>query len=238
MTFRSLLSIIVLFLLVSGALGQSQTSDSEAKVISSPPFTLSEDAEQAGIDGTFLLSVAIDEAGNVTLAKVLSGPSWPCGTDPKRELTESRKAVEELLLNSKFSPAIRDGKPIYSARTMQFTVGEAYQRKMREREREEMLEIGIPEFKVIQGGVMNGKAVSLPRPIYPPGARASLASGSVAIEVLINEKGKVIRAGAVSGHPSLVDPARDAACSARFSKTLLSGKPVRVNGVITYTFVP
>lgn len=92
--------------------------------------------------------------------------------------------------------------------------------------------------KQISGGVLNGKATSLPKPPYPPAARAVRASGAVSVQVLIDESGSVVSATAVSGHPLLRAAAVQAARSARFSPTQLSGQPVKVSGVITYNFVP
>jgi protein TonB len=92
--------------------------------------------------------------------------------------------------------------------------------------------------KTISGGVLNGKATSLPKPPYPPAARAVRASGAVSVQVLIDEEGRVVSASAVSGHPLLRAAAVAAARGARFSPTQLSGQPVKVNGVITYNFVP
>lgn len=86
-------------------------------------------------------------------------------------------------------------------------------------------------------GVLNGKALSLPRPPYPPIARAAGASGTVVVRVLIDEDGRVLEAEAVSGHPLLRQAAQQAALAARFSPTQLSGQPVKVTGVITYDFV-
>lgn len=88
----------------------------------------------------------------------------------------------------------------------------------------------------INGGVLNGKAISLPKPAYPPIAKAARASGTVTVQVTINESGSVISATAISGHPLLQASAVQAARSARFSPTLLSGQPVKVTGVITYNF--
>jgi periplasmic protein TonB len=95
-----------------------------------------------------------------------------------------------------------------------------------------------PAPKTISGGVLNGKATSLPKPAYPAAARAVRASGSVSVQVTISESGSVISASAVSGHPLLRAAAVGAARGARFSPTLLSGQPVKVTGVITYNFVP
>src|SRR5688572_28557190 len=92
--------------------------------------------------------------------------------------------------------------------------------------------------KQISGGVLNGKAISLPKPPYPPAARAVGASGAVSVQVLIDENGNVVSANAVTGHPLLRAAAVSAARSARFSPTVLSGQPVKVSGIITYNFVP
>jgi protein TonB len=94
-----------------------------------------------------------------------------------------------------------------------------------------------PRRAPISGGVLNGKAISLPKPPYPPIARAARAAGTVTVQVTIDESGKVISARAVGGHPLLQQAAVQAAYGARFSPTQLSGQPVKVTGVITYNFV-
>jgi protein TonB len=94
-----------------------------------------------------------------------------------------------------------------------------------------------PPRAPISGGVLNGKAISLPKPAYPPIARAAHASGTVVVQVLIDENGAVVSAHAVSGHPLLQGAAVGAARQARFSPTKLSGQPVKVTGVIQYNFV-
>ncbi|HEU4933683.1 MAG TPA: TonB family protein [Pyrinomonadaceae bacterium] len=94
-----------------------------------------------------------------------------------------------------------------------------------------------PPRAPISGGVLNGKAISLPKPGYPPIARAAHASGTVVVQVLIDENGNVVSAHAVSGHPLLQAAAVGAAKQARFSPTKLSGQPVKVTGVIQYNFV-
>ncbi len=95
-----------------------------------------------------------------------------------------------------------------------------------------------PAPKTVSGGVLNGKATSLPKPAYPAAARAVRASGAVSVQVLISETGSVMSANAVSGHPLLRAAAEGAARGARFSPTMLSGQAVKVSGVITYNFVP
>ena len=93
----------------------------------------------------------------------------------------------------------------------------------------------------IQGGVLNGRAISLVTPAYPAEARSSRASGRVQVQVTIDETGKVIQAKAVnsSGMPgAFLTAAENAARRSRFTPTLMSGMPVKVNGVIIYNFVP
>jgi protein TonB len=94
-----------------------------------------------------------------------------------------------------------------------------------------------PPRAPISGGVLNGKALSLPKPPYPQIAKAAHASGTVVVQVLIDENGNVVSAHAVSGHPLLQAVAVAAARGARFSPTKLSGQPVKVTGVIQYNFV-
>jgi protein TonB len=96
----------------------------------------------------------------------------------------------------------------------------------------------VPKPKtIVSGGVLNGKAISKPQPAYPPIAKAARASGTVTVQIVVDESGRVISASAVSGHPLLQQAAVSAARNARFSPTLLSGQPVKVSGVITYNFV-
>jgi TonB family protein len=88
----------------------------------------------------------------------------------------------------------------------------------------------------INGGVLNGKATSLPPPEYPEIAKRAHASGPVTVEIMIDEGGNVIEAHAVSGHPLLQAAAVTAARQANFTPTRLSGEPVRVAGLLVYNF--
>ena len=90
--------------------------------------------------------------------------------------------------------------------------------------------------KTISGGVLNGKAQNLPAPEFPAAAKAVNASGTVNVQVTIDEDGNVTSANAVSGHPLLRSAAVDAARQAKFTPTQLSGQAVKVTGVIIYNF--
>ena len=93
-----------------------------------------------------------------------------------------------------------------------------------------------PILKPVSGGVLNGKAINLPAPSYPEAARRLRVAGLVAVEVVVDETGKVISAQATSGPAILRDVAVQAALRARFSPTKLSGQPVKVSGSINYKF--
>lgn len=85
--------------------------------------------------------------------------------------------------------------------------------------------------------VLTGKAISKPAPPYPVLAKAAGVQGSVTVQVLIDEQGRVLNAKATGGHPLLQLAAVQAAYKAVFTPTVLTGQPVKVTGVITYNFV-
>lgn len=93
-----------------------------------------------------------------------------------------------------------------------------------------------PILKPISGGVLNGTALTLPPPVYPEPAKRMRTQGVVAVEVVLDETGKVVSATATSGPTILREAAVQAALKARFSPTKLSGQPVKVSGVINYKF--
>ena len=94
-----------------------------------------------------------------------------------------------------------------------------------------------PLPQTLSGGILSGKAVSLPKPPYPPSARTAKVSGTVVVRVLVDERGCVLSADAVSGHPLLRAAAVHAATLSCFSPTRLRGEPVRVSGILTYNFL-
>jgi TonB family protein len=79
-------------------------------------------------------------------------------------------------------------------------------------------------------------ALSLPAPAYPDTAKRMRIAGTVTVEVVIDENGRVISAEANSGPATLRQVAVQAALRARFSPTKLSGHPVKVSGLINYKF--
>lgn len=85
--------------------------------------------------------------------------------------------------------------------------------------------------------VLNGRALTLPKPEYPDGARERNLAGMVIVKVEIDETGNVIKARDMcQGPPFLSEAAVAAALTAHFSPTQLDGKSVKVKGIIQYNF--
>ncbi|HEX8557664.1 MAG TPA: energy transducer TonB [Pyrinomonadaceae bacterium] len=89
----------------------------------------------------------------------------------------------------------------------------------------------------LPSSVISSKVVDKPAPPYPPIAKAAGLQGAVAVQIVVDEQGRVISARATSGNPLLQQAAVQAAYRARFTPTLLTGQPVKVTGSITYNFV-
>jgi periplasmic protein TonB len=94
-----------------------------------------------------------------------------------------------------------------------------------------------PTTQRLPSSVLASKAINLPQPQYPQMAKLTHIQGAVTVQILVDEQGRVVSAQTVSGHPLLLFAAREAALRARFTPTILSGTPVKVQGVITYNFV-
>ena len=80
-------------------------------------------------------------------------------------------------------------------------------------------------------------AMNLPKPRYPKKARAKKISGTVKVEIVVDEKGRVIWAKAVSGHKLLQKEAVRVSYQAKFSPVKIAGRPVKVSSTIPYDFL-
>jgi TonB family protein len=134
-----------------------------------------------------------------------------------------------------------------SAISLLFTLSvvNAQVKKPEEEEKTTSTPTKTPSIRVIKqpqpiiGGVVNGKAITLPTPLYPEEAKKLKISGTVGVRVLIDEVGNVFSAKAETGVDNILlqAAAENAAKQAKFSPTLSDGKPVKVSGIITFNFV-
>ncbi|MDX6613538.1 MAG: periplasmic protein TonB [Blastocatellia bacterium] len=69
-----------------------------------------------------------------------------------------------------------------------------------------------------------------------PNSNDPVPQNTVTVQVTIDEEGNVVSAQAVSGNPNLHEYALENAKRQKFAPKLLSGKPVKVTGVIVYKF--
>lgn len=86
--------------------------------------------------------------------------------------------------------------------------------------------------------VINGSAIKLVKPDYPSIAGKTGKRDTVNVKVLIDEEGNIISAKAISGDKVFHREAEWAAKRSKFRPTILCDKPVKVDGIIVYTFVP
>ena len=85
-------------------------------------------------------------------------------------------------------------------------------------------------------GLLVGKAVRQPTPIYPELARRYRLGGTVTVYLELNEKGSVAKITRLEGPAFLRGAAADAARKWTFTPTLVKGQRVRVTGYITFIF--
>ena len=86
-------------------------------------------------------------------------------------------------------------------------------------------------------GILNSRAIDLPKPAYPTAAKKDHISGQVQVKVVLDETGKVVSAEATFGPEELRAAAVEAAKRARFKPTLSGGVPQKVFGIVLYDFV-
>ena len=219
------------------------------KAVSLPKPEYPESARAAKIEGIVSVKVLIDEEGNVISAEPVTEPAKTArrvgeGDTAKVEMVEGAPpdpilldAAQRAAMMAKFSPTLLSGVPVKVSGVISYNF---VARRPAEIAPSDSLtrQAGTgTSDRLISGGVLNGKATSLPKPAYPPAAAAVRAEGSVSVQVTVDENGYVISAAAVSGHPLLRAASVEAARGALFSPTSLDGKAVKITGVITYVFV-
>lgn len=88
----------------------------------------------------------------------------------------------------------------------------------------------------VGGNVRSPRLVKRVEPEYPLLAKASRIKGSVRMEAILTEEGKVADLKLVSGHPLLVEPAMKAARQWEYEPTYLNDIPAQVILFITVNF--
>ena len=86
--------------------------------------------------------------------------------------------------------------------------------------------------------VLRGKVIERAKPNYPREAVQAKITGTMVVEVIVDETGRVIEARPKCGPDIFAHASIEAARKWRFTPTTLGGTPVKVIGTITFNFVP
>jgi outer membrane biosynthesis protein TonB len=197
-----------------------------------------------GYPGLVMIRVYVNAGGTITDAVFVRGPASVCNTVTRSDVIASRERALGLAREMKFQPGMSNGVPVPATYLVNIEFTDPNPKENKETilgTSDQPTGVKLAEPKIpstISGGILNGKALSIPAPKYPAAARAVHVSGAVQVQVLIDEDGSVFSAATASGNPLLRSASETAACSARFAPTFLSGHPVKVSGIITYNFVP
>lgn len=100
----------------------------------------------------------------------------------------------------------------------------------------QLIESQPKEPQKVKESVLLGNAISKVMPVYPASARGMNAFGEVVVQVTVSERGEVIAAKAISGHPALRTAAVEAARRWVFKPTTLNGLAVKVQSFLTFVF--
>jgi TonB family protein len=186
------------------------------------------EAKVAGVEATVLVDVMIDGSGTIVSATAQPEVLKNRSANELGETQDStfdpllRQAAEKIAWEAKFSPTMLAGVPVKVSGTLVYDFSASSK----------------PPIVANGWSSLNGRATSLPKPAYPPAAKAVRAGGTVLVRVVIDESGNVIAANAISGHPLLRVASVEAAKAAKFSPTMVDGPPLKVSGILTYNFIP
>lgn len=201
----------------SQAVNFTQCSDcaSLPKPIRIPAPQYPSKAAKMHISGKVVIGITIDEDGNVADFRAISGNEMLVPT------------AIEAALNAKFEPARLVGEPRRPVKS----VGQITYNFVLDKEKRRNIS------RLSNIGIVNGRAIYLPKPKYSRRANIACASGKVKVEVLIGESGTVLHAKAISGNKLLVTSAVRAAEQARFGP-MVDGPPIKYRGILIYNFRP
>ncbi len=237
MKYKALLGVLFL-LLFTAVLISAQTSQTpprtpviktgvlNKKAISPLPVPVlpaSVDPNDLEASAPVNVEALIDVSGKVVSAKAISGSQL------------LRRPAEEAALKTTFRPTLVNGPAIMVSGTLVYELDSF------------RYPSGKPVFVekekpkgVTTAHVLNNTSpefiLSLPKPRYPAAARAINANGEVNVKAMIGERGNVVSAKAISGHPLLRAAAVSAARRAKFKLPAPIPDNVRVFVNIVYNF--
>ena len=184
-------------------------------------------ARQARIQGTVILSIVINQDGEVRDTKLLSG-------HPMLAL-----AAIEAVKQWRYKPYVSDGKPVEVETIVRvgFRMPDGPEiRAPRGVQQDSPPRVGVPQLVRVASGVMQGLLDHKVEPEYPADAKEKHIEGTVVLNVDIDREGDVARVELVSGHPQLAPAAMDAVLQWRYRPFVLNGEAVAVETTVELKF--
>jgi len=221
---KHILSLAIVLVASIGAAGQSGP-----RVLANPDPVYPAEAAELGYGGTVKVAIKVNKEGKVKVIEAW-GPVAPCSSLADPRVKKIREAVIGAAQSVVFEPPTKDGRPGEIEMTISYSfdsTGNPARSK----------DLSGAKGRIVEAGVLMGRVKYMARPDYPSSARANRLSGPVPVSVIIDFDGKVIAASALGGHKVLQGSAVDAACRSSIEPVQLSGQPVQISGVITFTFV-
>jgi outer membrane biosynthesis protein TonB len=176
------------------------------------------------------LSITVAKYGGVLDAQVISGDAM------------FRQAVYKSLESMTFRQSYFMGEPVRVQGIVEFTQHDSDSYNMIGcKESAVGVPVGDPTLPTeIDGGILNDNATSCESPEFPADAKAAnLKSVEAAVQVVLDEQGKVVSAKPIDGHPTFSQAAAQAAMRATFRKSAITNVLVKkVSGVMVFTQTP
>jgi len=101
-------------------------------------------------------------------------------------------------------------------------------------------DVDIPRAQPVNLGeaasVLDGRALTRPRPAYPLAAKKAGVEGAVKVELVVSNKGRVLSAKVLSGPPVFYEVCEAAAKQWTFTPTIVDGFPATIRGQVTFNF--
>lgn len=97
----------------------------------------------------------------------------------------------------------------------------------------------LPEQQLpttVSPDILKGTAILKVQPAYPISAKRNRVQGTVLVQVVIDEIGSVTQTTIISGPNELRNDSEEAAKQWRFRPTMVNGRPVKVQGILTFNF--
>jgi TonB family protein len=202
-------------------------------------------ARQAHIQGTVVLKVEIDKAGDVQNVQLVSGHPMLA------------PAAIEAVKQWKYAPYLLNGTPMIVETSVQvnFTLANEPPSEVvggdasSDRTPPEVTGgvIGavppsdtpasqLPRRIRVSRGVESGLLVKKVQPEYPPEAKDQHIQGTVVLQATFDTEGNVANLQLISGHPLLAPPAIEAAKQWKYRPYLLNNTPIQVETQIVVNF--